>query len=60
MLGNHSLRATEITAYLKNGGTLEKPPPWQTMRRRTRPSSTTVGAIDEVERCALFPWYSGV
>jgi integrase len=23
-LGNHSLRATGITAYLKNGGTLEK------------------------------------
>jgi len=23
-LGNHSFRATEITAYLKNGGTLEK------------------------------------
>jgi hypothetical protein len=23
-LGNHSFRATAITAYLKNGGTLEK------------------------------------
>ena len=23
-LGNHSFRATKITAYLKNGGTLEK------------------------------------
>jgi integrase len=23
-LGNHSLRATKITAYLKNGGMLEK------------------------------------
>jgi hypothetical protein len=23
-LGNHSFRATGITAYLKNGGTLEK------------------------------------
>jgi integrase/recombinase XerC len=24
MLGDHSFRATGITAYLKNGGTLEK------------------------------------
>jgi hypothetical protein len=24
LLGNHSFRATGITAYLKNGGTLEK------------------------------------
>ena len=24
MIGNHSFRATGITAYLKNGGTLEK------------------------------------
>ena len=24
-LGNHSFRATGITAYLKNGGTLERP-----------------------------------
>jgi integrase/recombinase XerC len=23
-IGNHSFRATDITAYLKNGGTLEK------------------------------------
>jgi cytochrome c biogenesis protein ResB len=25
-LGNHSFRATGITVYLKNGGTLEKAP----------------------------------
>ena len=24
VIGNHSFRATEITAYLKNGGTLER------------------------------------
>jgi len=24
-LGNHSFQATGITAYLKNGGTLERP-----------------------------------
>ena len=29
-VGNHTFRATGITAYLKNGGTLEKGPPWRT------------------------------
>jgi integrase len=43
-LGNHSFRATGITAYLKNGGTLEKPRRWQTTRRRAQRSFTTAGA----------------
>ena len=37
-------RATGITAYLKNGGTLEKAAPWRTMPRRARRSFTTAGA----------------
>jgi integrase len=45
-LGNHSFRATGITAYLKNGGTLEKAAAManRTMPRRARRSSTTAGA----------------
>ena len=43
-IGNHSFRATGITAYLKNGGTLEKAAAWRTMPRRARRSSTTAGA----------------
>jgi integrase/recombinase XerC len=36
-LGNHSFRATGITAYLKNGGTLERRPQrWRTTPRRAR------------------------
>jgi integrase/recombinase XerC len=31
--GNHSFRATGITAYLKNGGTLEKAAVMATVRR---------------------------
>jgi len=41
--GNHSFRATGITAYLNNGGTLEKAGQWQTMPRRARRSSMTGG-----------------
>ena len=43
-LGNHSFRATGITAYLKNGGTLERPRRWRTMPRRARRSSMTDAA----------------
>jgi site-specific recombinase XerC len=39
-LGNHSFRATGITAYLKNGGLSKRRRRWRTMRRRARPSST--------------------
>src|ERR1700730_16498502 len=38
--GNHSLRATGITVYLKNGGTLERPRRCRTTPRRARRSST--------------------
>jgi hypothetical protein len=38
-LGNHIFRTTGITAYLKIGGTLEKPPRWRTVRRRAQRSS---------------------
>jgi hypothetical protein len=44
-LGNHSFRATGITAYLKNSGTLEKPRRWRTTPRRARRSSTIGGAM---------------
>jgi len=46
-LGNHSFRATGITAYLKNGGTLEKAAAMANPRtpRRARPGSTIAGAI---------------
>jgi hypothetical protein len=36
-LGNHSFRATRITAYLKNGSTLQR---WRTMPQRARRSFT--------------------
>jgi integrase len=42
-LGNHGFRATGITAYLKNGGTLEKPPRWRTMPRLAPRSCMTAG-----------------
>jgi len=46
-LGNHSFRATGITAYLKNGGTLERRQQWQTMLRRERRSSMIAGAMSQ-------------
>jgi hypothetical protein len=53
-LGNHSFRATGITAYLKNGGTLQR---WRTMPRHARPSSMIAGAMrwsrNEVERIVI-------
>ena len=53
-LGNHSFRATGITAYLKNGGTLEKA---ARMANHARPRTTQLYdrraadiSLDEVER----------
>jgi len=46
-LGNHSFRATGITAYLKNGGTLGRRQQWQTMLRRERRSSMIAGAMSQ-------------
>jgi hypothetical protein len=43
-LGNYSFRATGITAYLKNGGTLEKAAAMRTTPQRARRSFTTGGA----------------
>src|SRR5271170_643324 len=43
-LGNHSFRATGITAYLKNGGTLEKAAAMANQPRRARRSSTIAAA----------------
>jgi integrase len=43
-LGNHSFRATGITAYLKNGGTLEKAAQMANRPRPARRSCTTEGA----------------
>ena len=46
-LGNHSFRATGISAYLKNGGMLEKKPrKWRTMPARAQRSSMTAGAMN--------------
>ena len=45
-LGNHSFRATGITAYLKNGGgTLEKAAGWRTTPQIVRRSFMIVGAM---------------
>jgi len=38
-VGNHTFPATGITAYLKNGGTLEKAAAWRTTPRRAPPNS---------------------
>jgi hypothetical protein len=43
-LGNHSLRATGITAYLKNGGTLEKAAAMANHAQRARRNSMIAGA----------------
>jgi len=50
-LGNHSFRATGITAYLKNGGTLEKAVRWRTTPQLAR-RSMIVGAM----RSASMRW----
>jgi integrase len=44
-LGNHSFRATGITAYLKNGGALEKAAAMANHARRARRSSMIAGAM---------------
>jgi integrase len=56
-LGNHSFRATGITAYLKNGGTLEKA---ATMANRASTRTTQLYdrrrdelSLDEVERIVI-------
>jgi len=48
-LGNHSFRATGITAYLKNGGTLEKAAARANLYDRRRDELS----LDEVERIAI-------
>src|SRR5271169_233388 len=40
-IGNHSFRATGITAYLANGGRWNMPKPWPRTRARVPPSSMT-------------------
>ena len=44
-IGNHTFRATGITAYLKNKGTLEAAQHIATTSRRARRSSTTGGRM---------------
>jgi integrase len=56
-LGNHSVRATGITAYLKNGGTLEKAAA-MTNHASTRTTQLyhrrrDEVSLDEVERIAI-------
>ena len=58
MIGNHTFRATEITAYLKNGGTLENGRgDGQPRAPRAQRNSMIGGAdqvsLDEVERIAI-------
>jgi hypothetical protein len=38
-VGNHTFPTTGITAYLKNGSTLEKAAAWRTTPRRAPPNS---------------------
>jgi hypothetical protein len=56
-LGNHSFRATGITAYLKNGGTLERRRLWRTTSRRAtmQPYDRCRDevSLDEVERIVI-------
>jgi hypothetical protein len=42
-LGNHSFRATGITAFSRTAERSKKPPPWLTTRRRAR-RNFTIGA----------------
>ena len=58
-LGNHSFRATGITAYLKNGGTLEKA---AAMANHTSTRTTQLDdrrhdevSLDEVDRIVANP-----
>jgi hypothetical protein len=40
-IGNHTFRATGITAYLGNGGALEHAQSWPHTKARAQPSSMT-------------------
>jgi integrase len=51
-LGNHSFRATGITAYLKNGGTLEKAAAMAN-HASTRTTQLYELSLDEVERIVI-------
>lgn len=42
---NHSFRATGITAYLKNGGTLKRQRLWPIMPPRALPSFTIAATM---------------
>jgi hypothetical protein len=44
-LGNHSFRATGITATSKMAARWKRPRRWRTMRRRARPSSMIAGVM---------------
>jgi hypothetical protein len=46
LVGNHTLRATGITAYLKNGGVLENAAPWRIIPRRARCSFMIGGGMN--------------
>ncbi|MDF2974157.1 MAG: hypothetical protein K0R61_4607 [Microvirga sp.] len=58
-IGNHTFRATGITAYLENGGQLEHAQTMARMKARARRSSTTAQRIENtslnapVGRCTL-------
>ena len=44
-VGNHSMRATGITDYLKNQGTLDMRKPWPIIPRRAPLNFTTEGMM---------------
>jgi integrase/recombinase XerC len=56
-IGNHTCRATGITAYLNGGGTLEKAAPWRTTPRRGTTQlydrRRDEVSLDEMERVAI-------
>lgn len=56
-IGNHSFRATGITAYLKNGGTLEKAASManhaSTRTKQLYDRRRDEISLDEVERVAI-------
>jgi site-specific recombinase XerD len=56
-IGNHTLRATGVTAYLKNGGTLEKAAQManhaSTRSTQAYDRRAEVVTLDEVERVLI-------
>lgn len=55
-MGNNTFRATDITAYLKNGGTLEKAAPWRiTDRPTTQLHERRSGdfSLDDIDRILI-------